>query len=347
MVRILAFPARHPYTSKLNSGQIAYVNPDTDYFQSRETSSEAFLEQHHPSASYDLVHIHFSFDRLPLADLSNLVAYFKKKKKKIVWTCHGIESQRLKNFGQGKYQELLFHTADKILTLTSGFKERIEATLGPHPSGIDVIPCGYMASPADVRRFYDPLKKRREEIVYLVGEFRENKEYLQSIVNILQCRELNNVRLIVVFKPLNLYEDSDGAAIDARKLWFWQIIQHPRVTMISAPEISNDDLTEIFCRAHTCVLPYTWGSHSGQLELGRDCGCHVVVANVGYYKEQWDRAIVYGQGVYPPDAKSFTEGVILAQQRAPLTPDFEERADEARRILERHHAVYAQLLAER
>ncbi len=84
----------HPYMSKFHGKEdIIFVNPETDFF-SDGICTENFLEEKFPPSTYDLAHIHFSFDQLPISEFEKLLKYFKRIKKPIVWTCHSKESQR-------------------------------------------------------------------------------------------------------------------------------------------------------------------------------------------------------------------------------------------------------------
>lgn len=98
MINVLSFPSRHPYMSKFhNSSEINFVNPNTDYFNKiGGEATRGYIEKNHNKSTYDVVHIHFSFDKLTFDELKDLLNYFKSIKKPIIWTCHSRESQREK-----------------------------------------------------------------------------------------------------------------------------------------------------------------------------------------------------------------------------------------------------------
>lgn len=152
-------PSMHPYVSKLAYGnKIIIVNPNSDYFSLPEFGVQ-FLEKNHAPNTYDIVHIHFSFDKMDFDKFKDVLMYFKRIGKPIVWTCHSKESQRLLNYHNGEYHKLLYSQADKVLTLTNGCKEWIEKSWGKHLRAIDVIAHGLIAMPEDVRRNISDIKK--------------------------------------------------------------------------------------------------------------------------------------------------------------------------------------------
>ena len=82
-MRVLMLPSMHPYVSKLSyGGKIEIVNPNSDYFALPDFGVEFFKKTHHPN-SYDVVHIHFSFDKVNLDNLRSVLEYFKQIKKEM------------------------------------------------------------------------------------------------------------------------------------------------------------------------------------------------------------------------------------------------------------------------
>lgn len=344
-IKVLSFPSRHPYMSKFNIKEIEFVNPNSDYFFDSYKCSKKYLNHKHPPKSYDVVHIHFSFDMISVKTLKRLLKYFKSVKKPIVWTCHSKESQRIKNYGNGKYQELLFKYADQIISPTKECANYIKSKYGKHKKDIKIIPLGFMANPEDVKKINKKTKKNKHLFTMLIGEFRENKEFIQSIINFLQCSELKKVKLQLIFKPIHLYK-AEYKNIKKEMLHFYNIIQHPRIEIISLPEISNEKIIEAFIKSHAIILPYKWGTHSGQIELARDCGCHVAVSNVGFYKEQWDKIHLWNiiDKKFSEFPKRYTNTLINIYHQKPLKPVSNSRKIEFRKIFNDHLETYKELL---
>ncbi|MFH1472922.1 MAG: glycosyltransferase [bacterium] len=348
MIKILSFPSRHPYMAKFHGeGGLEFVNPETDYFNGYGGHANIdYIQKTHPPESYDIVHIHFSFDKLPIHDLESLLNYFKRCRKPIIWTCHSRESQRERHIGGGEYQKLLYTKADQIITLTNGCKDWVKNNLGSEKN-ISVIPHGYIINPKSVTKYRNDLRKKKEEnFIFLAGELRKNKEIIQSIINFLQCDKLIKCKLTVLFKPFAVYSDHDFEIFDERNLKFWNLVNSSeRINIISLSEISNDLLYSNFLKSHVCLLPYLWGTHSGQIELSRDSMCQVVVSDVGFYKEQNNNIIEYKLSENPSStATNFTEAMIEAYKR-PLSKSLDiDREEEFSKILEEHIKIYKKYL---
>lgn len=327
-----------------NGKDFKFVDPNTDLLGSG-FYQPSFYDKNYPPQTYDLVHIHFSFDMVPLPKLEKLLNYFKAIKKPIVWTLHSKESQRVKNLENGGYQKLLFKYADKIISPTEGAKKWLEENLGIHKNDVSVIPLGFIANPDEVRKLSGEVVRSKDIFTFLVGEFRENKEFVQSITNFLLCSELKHTKLQVIFKPIEACLESNwGARKDL--LAFREIIQNPRIIKISSPDIPNEVITRAFLKSHAIILPYKWGTHSGQIELAKDCGCHIVASNVGFYKEQWNRVRLYDvtDGKDEEFSKRFTKALIEVYREKPLSPAGHERKVEFEKIVLGHVKAYQELL---
>jgi len=344
VIRILSLPSRHPYTSKFQkSGEIVFVNPETDYFNRiGGNPTPEFIQNRHQPDSYDLVHIHFSFDKLTVLELKSLLDYFKMIGKPIVWTCHSRESLREKGLGNGEFQKMLHLYSNVLITPTHGCKNWIINTYGNNKH-IEVIPLGYMANPDAVLSSHMALNlKKKSNFIYLVGDMRQNKEINHSVERFLKCPQLSDCTLTIITKPL--IENSINR--DGRTARFFKAIHSSRrINLISQPEISNDYLTEIFCEQHVCMLPYLWGTHSGQVELAKDCGCYSVISNVGFYKEQDDEVISFD---YDNDISIFTDNLIKSLIQAKslplLSPQPNNRKLEMNSIMKKHIDLYRKIL---
>lgn len=343
-IRILSLPSRHPYMSKFNVGKIGFINPDSDFFSEGKCYPN-YLGQNYPPNSYDIVHIHFSFDRISIKDLRRILKYFKQNNKPIVWTSHSKESQRIKNYGKGVYQKLLFKYSDKIISPTKGCAQWLKLKFGEHRRPISIIPLGFMADPDHVKKFYSTVKKDRNLFTMLIGDFRENKEFIQPIINFLQCTELKRARLQLIFKPIFIYKKG-YSDINLEMMLFYSLLWRPRIRTLSLPNISNDTLTRAFLASHAIIMWYKWGTHSGQIELAKDCGCHVVASNVGFYKEQWEHVCLWdgSDGKYTEYPYRYTNALIQVYKKSSIKPAGSWRKKEFKKIFRDHTKVYKELL---
>lgn len=339
MIKILSFPSRHPYMSKFHKKKdLRFVNPNTDYFNKiGGKATSTFLDKNHKVGSYDLVHIHFSFDKLSYKELKDLLDYFKKNNKPIVWTCHSKTSQRIKDIEKGRLQKLLFEKSDQIITLTKGCKKWLINKFGNKKS-ISVIKHGYILDPKILSIYKNNLsKKNKNNFVYLVGDFRKNKEIKNSISSFLKEPKLFSCKLkIILHTPIKNKLDKD---------FINSISNNSQIELIAKPEISNNSLNKIFCESHICFLPYLWGTHSGQIELCRDCGCYPVISDVGFYKEQYKKTVIFRKS---NDLKSFRNNFIKAlidtYNKTILKPNPKERELEFEIILNKHISLYKKLI---
>jgi len=339
-------PSRHPYTSKFDGESISFVNPNTDLLSLDECTPE-YLDLHYPNTTYDIVHIHFSFDKISTIELETLLKYFKERKKPTVWTLHSKESQRIRNYGNGEYQKLLFKYADKIISPTEGAATWCENILGKHRRDITVIPLGFMADPRDIDRLQrSNIVKNPKLFTMLVGEFRENKEFIQSVINFLQCSDLADFKLQLIFKPIPLLKASGH--INHDMALFYTLTQHPRIEILSKPEITNDEINTAFLRSFAVIIAYKWGTHSGQIEQAKDCGCHIVASDVGFYKEQWEDVCLYkyNEKDSSETAKNYTNALIEVSKKSLIRPLGMVRWEEHNKIIDQHLKVYNDLLNE-
>lgn len=336
-MRVLMLPSMHPYVAKLSYGdKITIINPHSDYF-SLPSFGIKFLQQTHNPNSYDVVHIHFSFDKVNIDNLRSVLIYFKQLGKPIVWTCHSKESQRVLNYCNGAYQKMLFQYSDKIITLTEGCKEWIERNWGKHHKPIDVIAHGLIAFPEDIMKNTIGMKKKRNRFTILYGEFRENKERIHSITDFLEADFLADCELHLIYKPHTTFQTSNP---NEWKM-FINVSNNSRCSKFVKSWITNEELIKEFYSSHCIILPYLWGTHSGQIELAKDCGCYVVAPNVGFYTEQWEKTILWGE-----HCKNLTYNEALKEAffSQSLTPIGGERVQELKIIIKQHLNIYHTLL---
>jgi hypothetical protein len=202
-----------------------------------------------------------------------------------------------------------------------------------------------MAHPAVVESESKRIKKDRNLFTMHVGDFRKSKDYVQSIRDFLSCSQLADVQLQVIFRPINIYPDDDDKVRHQLET-FSTLINHPRIIKTCMPHISDDVLTRAFLASHAVILPYRWGTHSGQLELARDCGSHVVVSDVGFYKEQWEEIFVWTVSDGKKDSYTdwYQQTLIEAYNHKPLEPAGYWRKDEFEEIVKKHVKIYNKLI---
>lgn len=346
-MRVLSLPARHPYMSKFNTGKdIKFVNPDTDFFEGSQKLTEEYLDTHYPPSSYDVVHIHFSYDLLSVQKFEKLLRYFKQHKRPIVWTCHNRKSLIKRDLCNGKYERLLFEYSNKIISPTQGCATWLHQHFGEHKSGIEIIPLGFLADPDLVASLASQVPKDRNLFTILLGDFRGSKEVVSPILNFLHCSALARARLKLIYKPFNL---SVGSGINWELIILHFLTQHPRITTFSLPEISNEVIVKAFLESHAIILPYKWGTHSGQIELAKDCGCHIIAPTVGFFYEQWDKICFWNisDGKTEEYPRRYTQSLIAAYRHKSIKPIGKARKREFKHILHKHLKVYREVVKDK
>lgn len=334
--------------------RIIFVNPDSDLFQQSNTDSskERFSPVEHIKNdftidSYDIVHIHFEFQFLKLDELIELLEWFKENNKPIVWTVHDRHSNEIPLSGNLEYEKCLFKYTDQLITLTHGCADWIKKNLGVPKREIRIIRHGYIEEPGQVSKFAKHITKDQDLFTILLGSFRPNKASVLPVINFLMATDLNSKRIKILCNPFPMNADNDILSQELRDFYVL-IYTHPRVEVICKPFIEHDEITKTFIESHAIILPYLWGTHSGQLELARDCGCHVITPDIGFYKEQWDAIHTYNvmDGKTSSYASRYLDALIAVSKLKSLAPDTNYRIQEFEEIFSDHYKVYASLLTD-
>lgn len=344
-IRILSLPSYHPLMSRFNDGKnIVFVNPNCDFFAYKDWCTKQYLNRNFPLNSYDLVHIYMEYYLISVPRFKKLLLYFKNNKKKIIWTWSDKKSLLDENIDYS-YEKLLFKYTDKIISPSFGMRRWIISNFGQHANSIETIPYGYFAHPNEVQKISQRINKDKNLFTMLVGDFRDSKEYIQSILNFLHCTDLQKAKLKLIFRPMYVYKKR-YKHIREELINFHQLIQNSRISVLCRPEISDQEITEALYNSHVIILPYRWGDHSGQIELAKDCGCHVVVPDIGYYQEQWDKLIIYkiSDKNYSQIPARYTKSLIKAFKSKSLRPMGFSRIKEFRDILNKHIQIYRNLI---
>lgn len=342
IVRVLSLPSYHPYTKRFDNGNdIQFANPDDDFFADSATTTPEYLEKEFPPEEYDVVHFHFEHYLIAPVQLEKLVSYFKQKKKPIIWTCHDRRSL-LTESDDSTSERILFENADAVTTLTESCARWLEVTFG-NDKKVSVIPHGYIAHPSLVQQEAELIKKDPGLFTIHIGDFRKSKDFIPAIAQFLECPSLNDARLQII------YRDIDPASMDiesARKYAELQkMMNNPRIEVICMKEISDTVMMQAFLRSHAIILPYLWGTHSGQLELARDCGCHVAASDVGFYAEQWNEVRVWSKHTDEKNPMPYSDVLTQIHHSPSLKPAGYWRSQEFVYILSEHKKIYKGVLS--
>ncbi len=344
-IRVLSLPSYHPYNTRFdNYREIVFVNPSCDFFVNKKFCSPKYLDKHFPLESYDIVHIHFEYYLVPFKTLKFLIQYFIHNGKPIVWTCHDRNSL-VDEKNDNRYIKFLYDNTDAVITLTPGCAKWLYSKFGHHRSRVTVIPMGYLAHPSIIDEEMSNVKKDKNLFTIHIGDFRKNKDYISAIKDFLACPYLANAKIQLIYSSINFFKNDKF--IQKQKSVFYKLISHnSRIVKVCSRSISNNVFNKAFLASHAVILPYKWGTHSGQLELARDCGVYVIASNVGFYKEQWPGIYEWNvtDGKYNQYSNRYQKMLIKVYNKKPLKPAGLWRKNEFDKIIRDHVNVYRKLI---
>jgi hypothetical protein len=127
-----------------------------------------------------------------------------------------------------------------------------------------------------------------------------------------------------------------------------------RVRVVMRAHPTDDDVRTFMREVDVLMLPYTFGTHSGQLELAYDTGSLALASDVGHLREQaavtrWDGVewFTWSDGVEPLYGRRFVEALARVDARARAGWDADPtavgafRAAEHEQLLRAYSEIYA------
>jgi hypothetical protein len=283
-IKVVHAPARTPYARKLTSGQVQIVN-DSAVLNGSELvprdMSLRWLWEHRPFTWFDVLHLHhIEFD--DISDIKAVLSECARTHKRVVFTAHDIDPI----FGRGlDYHRKLSVFVDRrvpFVCLTEGSRAEVHRRFGPRVSTV-TIPHGYVVAPSAVPRL--PVRTRNQVRFLLFGSLRANRDIETVLCNWRFGRNQQDTFLSVLLRApsrINLLDEHDR----------WTLLSamaaaEPRLRVEIAPFPSDNEVAETAASCGGLLLPYRWGSHSGQLELAFDLGLMPIASAVGYLRDQY------------------------------------------------------------
>lgn len=351
--RVVHLPARTPYARKLHSHNIEIVNnaaTDSGNIVPRDVTA-AWLLEHRPLTWLDVLHLHhIEFEDLPT--LERLLDACTDAGIRVVHTVHDLRAMFDSNDGLRKRLRLLGSGDISWVCLTRGSAVELNILLGRNVNA-RVIPHGYVAEPAVLQN-----KQRRRttgRLRYLLfGATRPNRDQLSTVVNWSLSTTAPGHELHLLIRGFSPAHFSDPSSQVARLLD--AIRADPRIKTTLRGYPSDDEVINAGLDADALLLPYLWGSHSGQLELAFDLNLLPICSSVGYLAEQFEQ---YKGLVTEPEWFDWSHGnpylfgerFVAALERASarldaesreLNPDFlEYRQSEHQQILNAYTNIYS------
>ncbi|WP_327110494.1 hypothetical protein OHB12_22220 [Nocardia sp. NBC_01730] len=351
-IRVVHLPARTPYVRKILSADIHQLNgTNTRHGIVPASVSATWLLRHRPLDWLDVLHLHhIEFEDIEA--LERLLSACADHSIRVVYTAHDVEPMFLTPSDFHARMNLIAQAADRWVGLTESSVAELRRAV-PHLPPIDVIPHGFVVPPDQLYgRRRDDDAETISSLMY--GALRPNRDLLAAVSNWTLSEPNPNAKLDLLLRP---FSPADFARHDIPALLsVLQVDQRIRASIQSYR--SDSVIAEAGLDADVLLLPYLYGSHSGQLEFAFDLNLIPMCANVGHLKQQYS---IHSERVDEPvwfdwgDGRTFQYGERfvraleevrerLADTRMP-GPDrtfLDYRRDEHSLFLERHRAIYAE-----
>ncbi|WP_245734751.1 glycosyltransferase family 1 protein [Nocardioides exalbidus] len=296
-----------------------------------------------------MFHLHFGFDARSEADLRELVATLKRRRKPLVFTIHDLRNpHHADRAAHDRHLDVLVPAADALITLTRGAADEIQRRWGrtahvlPHPH---VVPLDVMRRAATMRNVRRSGSRARQFRVGLHVKSLRAAMDPQPLVPVLldAIRDLPDAVLQV-----NGHHDvlhPDGARYDAGLAsMLREHADQGRIDLRVHDYLGDDELWAYLASLDVSVLPYRFGTHSGWLEACRDLGTAVIAPSCGYYADQAP-VLDYGHDEHHLDADSLAAAVQEAYDgRVAPGPSVEQRRRQRTELASAHARIYQSLI---
>lgn len=286
-MRVLHIPARTPYARKLVPDGVSIVNEtQSSGVEIPRDASFQWLASQSSYDFFDLLHIH-SVELTPLETLHMALERCKRDKKGIVLTVHDTKPV----FSQDSVAhnialKMCVEAGAQTSTLTKGAQKEIESDLGIASSNITVIPHGAVL-PVDDHKWH--LGRQSNDsltcIFGMYGGFRPNRDLLTPSVNIAFGLPELDAKLVILTRAISPIEVRQN---EEMRMLIQLANSSKRIDLRIFPFPSDNQIAEFLLGVDILIMPYRWGTHSGQLELAFDLGVVPVISDVGYYCDQYE-----------------------------------------------------------
>lgn len=350
-LRVVHLPARTPYVRKIVSDNFTVLNGvNTGHGVVPDAVTAAWLLDRRPLDWLDVLHLHHvELDDITI--LERLLAECADCGVKVVYTAHDITPMYCTADSFRERMNLLARADVAWICLTPASAEALKDQV-PQIPRVTVIPHGYVVNPDDVGT--SPLGAARHPASrYLMyGALRANRDHLSTIANWSLSVTDPAARLSLFLRALSPadFQRHDVPAL----LALIKSDKRIQTTMRAYP--SDAEIAAAGLRADALLLPYLYGSHSGQLEFAFDLNLLPVCSAIGYLKDQYrlhdglvkEPVWFDWSGGHPfLFGEQFVAALETARTRlrgtsrkGPSTEFREYRRQEHARFLDAHHAVY-------
>lgn len=351
-LRVVHMPARTPYVRKISSDAYSILNgANTGHGVVPAAVTAGWLLDRRPLDWLDVLHLHhIEFD--DFATLQRLLTACADSAVKVVYTAHDLTPMYCTPDDFTTRMDLIIRCGASWIGLTAASVETLQDQF-PELPPVSVIPHGYVVSPDELegRTRASNLPTAPQYLLY--GALRPNRDHLSTIANWSLSVTDADAQLNLLLRALSPadFNRHDVPALLAI------IKSDPRIKASMRAYPSDAEVVAAGLNADALLLPYLYGSHSGQLELAFDLNLLPVCSSVGYLKNQYH---VHKGLVGEPIWFDWTDGhpFLYGEQfvaaletahlrlhntsrRGPGKDFLDYRRDEHAHFLDAHHSVYA------
>ncbi|WP_234325444.1 hypothetical protein [Streptomyces sp. NRRL S-146] len=284
-MRVVHLPARTPYAWKLRSRDFHILNgteiPSGDTVPAAVNA--AWLLDHGPLTWLDVLHLHH-VDFEDLATVERLLDECLNHGVKVVFTAHDTRSM-VGNAEDFTARLRMLHSAEvSWVCLTEGSVTTLAEILGERPQAA-IIPHGYVASPESLAgRERAPSNSAARYLMF--GASRASRDQLSTVANWSLGITDPQSSLHVLLRAFSPADFADGG----RAPLLLETARHdPRIRLTMRPYPTDEEVIRAGLASDALLLPYLWGSHSGQLELAFDLNLLPVCSLTGHLPEQYEK----------------------------------------------------------
>jgi hypothetical protein len=350
-LRVVHLPARTPYAWKLQSRDFRILNgteiPSGDTVPAAVDA--AWLLEHGPLTWLDVLHLHH-IDFEDRATLERLLDECLNHGVTVVFTAH--DTRPMVGAAEDFTARLrMLHAAEvSWVCLTEGSVATLAEVLGQRPQAA-VIPHGYVAAPESLAGLERESSSSTGRYL-MFGASRASRDQLSTLTNWSLGITDPHSSLHLLLRAFSPADFADGGRAP---LLLETARRDPRIRLSMRPYPTDEEVVRAGLVSDALLLPYLWGSHSGQLELAFDLNLLPVCSRTGHLPEQYERhkGLVeepewfdWSQGHPNLFGEKFLSALEKAAARLGSRPRrlnrefLDYRAQEHRTILHRYARVY-------
>ncbi|MFG1670973.1 hypothetical protein [Streptomyces sp. Y7] len=284
-MRVVHLPARTPYAWKLQSRDFHILNgteiPSGDTLPAAVTA--AWLLERGPLTWLDVLHLHH-IDFEDLSTLERLLDECLNHGVNVVFTAH--DTRPMVGSDEDFTARLrMLHSAEvSWVCLTEGSVAALAEVLGERPRA-RVISHGYVAAPESLAGLERESSSSAARYL-MFGASRASRDQLSTMANWSLGITDPHSTLHVLLRAFSPADFADGGRAP---LLLETARRDPRIRLTMRPYPTDEEVVRAGLASDSLLLPYLWGSHSGQLELAFDLNLLPVCSLTGHLPEQYER----------------------------------------------------------